>query len=210
MGSVPGVTMKEVAAAVGVSVASVSNAYNRPEKLSEDVRARILSHRCRARLPRTERGRPGPAARPRRRGRHRLRRTALLRLPRPVRRHPARRRGRRARGELHQHQPAADPQRQPGRPGGRDLRRGRRVPGDLRRRHPPGRDRGPASRHPRGAHGGLRRREATSSPSTSLAAGRALGAHLAELGHRDVAVVVDLEDADRTVSGWAGPAWTTW
>ena len=34
--------MKDVAAAVGVSVASVSNAYNRPEKLSEDVRARIL------------------------------------------------------------------------------------------------------------------------------------------------------------------------
>lgn len=43
MGDVPGVTMKEVAAAVGVSVASVSNAYNRPEKLSEGVRARILS-----------------------------------------------------------------------------------------------------------------------------------------------------------------------
>ncbi len=39
----PGVTMKDVAAAVGVSVASVSNAYNRPEKLSEDVRGRILS-----------------------------------------------------------------------------------------------------------------------------------------------------------------------
>lgn len=37
-----GVTMKEVAAAVGVSVASVSNAYNRPEKLSEEVRRRIL------------------------------------------------------------------------------------------------------------------------------------------------------------------------
>ena len=36
-------TMKDVAAAVGVSVASVSNAYNRPEKLSEDVRARILA-----------------------------------------------------------------------------------------------------------------------------------------------------------------------
>ena len=35
--------MKEVAAAVGVSVASVSNAYNRPEKLSKDVRARILT-----------------------------------------------------------------------------------------------------------------------------------------------------------------------
>lgn len=43
MASVPGVTMKDVAEAVGVSVASVSNAYNRPEKLSEDVRARILS-----------------------------------------------------------------------------------------------------------------------------------------------------------------------
>ncbi len=39
----PGVTMKEVAAAVGVSVASVSNAYNRPEKLSTDVRERILT-----------------------------------------------------------------------------------------------------------------------------------------------------------------------
>lgn len=38
-----GVTMKDVAAAVGVSVASVSNAYNRPEKLSEGVRARILT-----------------------------------------------------------------------------------------------------------------------------------------------------------------------
>lgn len=37
-----GVTMKEVAAAAGVSVASVSNAYNRPQKLSDEVRQRIL------------------------------------------------------------------------------------------------------------------------------------------------------------------------
>ena len=56
----PGVTMKDVAAAVGVSVASVSNAYNRPEKLSEDVRARILTHR-RRRSGTTARARPaGP------------------------------------------------------------------------------------------------------------------------------------------------------
>lgn len=36
------VTAKEVAAAVGVSVATVSNAYNRPDQLSADLRARIL------------------------------------------------------------------------------------------------------------------------------------------------------------------------
>ena len=56
-------TMKEVAAAVGVSVESVSNAYNRPEKLSKDVRARILST-VPSSVTTDERGRPGAAARP--------------------------------------------------------------------------------------------------------------------------------------------------
>lgn len=35
-------TLKEVAAEVGVSVATVSNAYNRPDQLSEELRVRIL------------------------------------------------------------------------------------------------------------------------------------------------------------------------
>src|SRR5690349_21501098 len=34
--------MKDVAAAAGVSTASVSNAYNRPEKLSDSQRAHVL------------------------------------------------------------------------------------------------------------------------------------------------------------------------
>lgn len=37
------VTAKEVAAAVGVSVATVSNAYNRPDQLSAELRERILA-----------------------------------------------------------------------------------------------------------------------------------------------------------------------
>lgn len=37
------ITAKELAAAVGVSVATVSNAYNRPDQLSADLRARILA-----------------------------------------------------------------------------------------------------------------------------------------------------------------------
>jgi DNA-binding LacI/PurR family transcriptional regulator len=41
MGSVP--SLKSVAAAAGVSVSSVSNAYNKPEQLSAEVRARILA-----------------------------------------------------------------------------------------------------------------------------------------------------------------------
>ncbi|GAA2518303.1 hypothetical protein GCM10009859_18050 [Kocuria salsicia] len=36
------ITMSEVARAAGVSVSSISNAYNRPEKLSPAVRNRIL------------------------------------------------------------------------------------------------------------------------------------------------------------------------
>lgn len=43
MDPVTGVRMKDVAEAAGVSVASVSNAYNRPEKLSSGVRERILA-----------------------------------------------------------------------------------------------------------------------------------------------------------------------
>lgn len=38
-----GPSLKSVAQAAGVSVSSVSNAYNRPEQLSEQVRARILA-----------------------------------------------------------------------------------------------------------------------------------------------------------------------
>ncbi|HEY3715091.1 MAG TPA: LacI family DNA-binding transcriptional regulator [Jatrophihabitantaceae bacterium] len=39
----PGATMKSVAAAVGVSLSTVSNAYNKPEQLSADVRGRIFA-----------------------------------------------------------------------------------------------------------------------------------------------------------------------
>lgn len=39
----PGATMKDVAAAVGVSASTVSNAYNKPEQLSAEVRARIFA-----------------------------------------------------------------------------------------------------------------------------------------------------------------------
>ncbi|HEV2742840.1 MAG TPA: LacI family DNA-binding transcriptional regulator, partial [Rubrobacter sp.] len=35
-------TLKEVAADVGVSPATVSNAYNRPDQLSEELRGRIM------------------------------------------------------------------------------------------------------------------------------------------------------------------------
>src|SRR5919112_2801827 len=35
-------TLKEVAAEVGVSPATVSNAYNRPDQLSEEVRERVM------------------------------------------------------------------------------------------------------------------------------------------------------------------------
>jgi DNA-binding LacI/PurR family transcriptional regulator len=38
----PGATMKSVAQAVGVSLSTVSNAYNRPEQLSAEMRGRIL------------------------------------------------------------------------------------------------------------------------------------------------------------------------
>lgn len=43
MNDVSGVTMKDVAAAAGVSIASVSNAFNRPGKLSAQVRRHILA-----------------------------------------------------------------------------------------------------------------------------------------------------------------------
>ena len=49
------VTAKAVAAAVGVSVATVSNAYNRPDQLSGDLRAKILDTA-------KELGYPGPDA----------------------------------------------------------------------------------------------------------------------------------------------------
>ena len=124
-----GVTMKDVAEAVGVSVASVSNAYNRPEKLSEDVRARILSTGA-------DLGYHGPSAAGRalRHGRadavgivyseqlsYAFRdpyAVTLLGAVADV-----------LEEQLHQHQPAADPQRQPGRPRRGGLRRGRRLPG---------------------------------------------------------------------------------
>ena len=155
--SVPGVTMKDVAAAVGVSVASVSNAYNRPEKLSEDVRARILATGATL-------GYNGPSAAGRalRHGRadavgiiyadqlsYAFRDPYAITLLGAV--------ADVLEENVQEHQPAADPQRQPRGPGRRRLRRGRRVPRDLRRRQPPGGDRGPPSGHPRGAHGGLRR-----------------------------------------------------
>lgn len=39
----PGATMKSVAAAVGVSLSTVSNAYNKPEQLSAEMRERIFA-----------------------------------------------------------------------------------------------------------------------------------------------------------------------
>src|SRR6266536_4758478 len=51
----PGATMKSVAAAVGVSLSTVSNAYNKPEQLSADVRDRIFAAA-------RELGYPGPDA----------------------------------------------------------------------------------------------------------------------------------------------------
>jgi len=36
-------TLRDVARTLGVSVATVSNAYNRPDQLSEDLRDRILA-----------------------------------------------------------------------------------------------------------------------------------------------------------------------
>jgi DNA-binding LacI/PurR family transcriptional regulator len=51
----PGATMKSVATAVGVSLSTVSNAYNKPEQLSADVRERIFAAAH-------ELGYPGPDA----------------------------------------------------------------------------------------------------------------------------------------------------
>ena len=39
----PGATMKSVAAAVGVSLSTVSNAYPKPEQLSAEMRERIFA-----------------------------------------------------------------------------------------------------------------------------------------------------------------------
>lgn len=51
-------TMARIAADLGVSVSTVSNAYRRPEKLSEEVRARVLAHALAI-------GYPGPEPLPR-------------------------------------------------------------------------------------------------------------------------------------------------
>ncbi|GHF44739.1 DNA-binding LacI/PurR family transcriptional regulator [Deinococcus metalli] len=58
------ITLREVARALGVSVATVSNAYNRPDQLSQDLRERILETAQRLGY----RG-PDPLARSLRRGR---------------------------------------------------------------------------------------------------------------------------------------------
>lgn len=56
--------MKEVAAAVGVSPATVSNAYNRPDQLSSGLREKVLETARRLGYPG-----PDPTARSLRRGR---------------------------------------------------------------------------------------------------------------------------------------------
>ena len=56
--------MREVADAVGVSISSVSNAFNRPDQLSDKLRERILAEAARRGLRR-----PDPAARSLRHGR---------------------------------------------------------------------------------------------------------------------------------------------
>jgi DNA-binding LacI/PurR family transcriptional regulator len=57
--------MREVADALGVSVATVSNAFNRPDQLSPALRERVLAEATRRGL-----GTPDPAARALRRGRY--------------------------------------------------------------------------------------------------------------------------------------------
>lgn len=57
-------TLKEVAADVGVSPATVSNAYNRPDQLSEELRERVMGSARRLGYPG-----PNPTARGLRRGR---------------------------------------------------------------------------------------------------------------------------------------------
>ena len=75
------VTLMTVARAVGTSPTTVSNAYNRPHKLSPALRERILATAPRPRLPRTRSG--GAQLAQRAGGQHRaaLRRGADLRLP---------------------------------------------------------------------------------------------------------------------------------
>lgn len=58
------VTMKDVADVMGVSVMTVSNAFNRPDQLSADLRDRILS-----RAQKMGYGAPNAAARNLRQGR---------------------------------------------------------------------------------------------------------------------------------------------
>lgn len=63
-GSAARPTMKSVADALGVSIATVSNAFNRPDQLSSELRERVLAEARRRGL-----SRPDPAARSLRRGR---------------------------------------------------------------------------------------------------------------------------------------------
>src|SRR3954447_1700457 len=98
------VTLMTIARAVGVSPTTVSNAYNRPQKLTPALRERILEAAPQLRSPRPPPPRarlPGPRsrgaqppARPRGQLRAAVRRGARLRVPRPGRRRvPARARG---------------------------------------------------------------------------------------------------------------------
>ena len=77
------VTLATVAEALGVSTMTVSNAYNRPEKLSAELRERILAKADELGYAGPERARPLAAARATGRARGRARRGAGLRLRGP-------------------------------------------------------------------------------------------------------------------------------
>ena len=188
-------TMKDVAAAVGVSVASVSNAYNRPEKLSEDVRARILATGA-------ELGYHGPSAAGRalRHGRadavgiiYADQLSYAFRDPYAITLFGA------VADVLEENGISINllpiPNDSPADPAGVTyavvdgflaICAGDTHPGVIAARR-----RGiPVVLTVASEEGG------DFVTIDELAAGRALGAHLAELGHRDVVVVVDLEDVD--------------
>ena len=77
------VTLATVAEALGVSTMTVSNAYNRPEKLSAELRERVLAKADGARLRGPGRGRALAAAREDRRARRRARGGAGVRVRGP-------------------------------------------------------------------------------------------------------------------------------